>query len=153
MSNMSRKDAEQQCAEGNELAALVEHELEEIRVDIEGARADLEGERSAWDESTVASGGGLLGIVGGVLLCLAPDPTLLTKVGCGVAIGGGVATVGASEYDRFDEINKAEERLDRLQERYDRLRARTSGLREEYNKCVSHHVIQVRPLGPIVTPL
>lgn len=152
MSNMSRRDAEQQCAEGDALAALVEQQLDELLVDIQDAREALEGERSAWDESTVATGGGVFTIIGGVLLCLAPDPTLLTKVGCGAAILGGAGTVGASEYDRFDEIREAEERLERIQQRYDRLRESTSKLREEYNKCVSHHVIQVTPL-PVVTPL
>jgi hypothetical protein len=146
MTNMPIGLAEIACSKEREERDQAFQEMRLAEQALDQARQALEDERSEWDESSYATGGSVLGIIGGVLLCVAPDPTLLTKVGCAAGVLGGGAGVAGSEIDRAKEIAAAKAAVSQAEAAYWQAKSRYDSAAAAAQSCVLHHMIQVTPL-------
>jgi hypothetical protein len=146
MTNQTEEEAAQSCAAFIEAELQARLEYREALEELEAAKETLQAERSGWDESTFATGGGLLGVIGGALACLAPDPTFITKGICAAGILGGGLTVGSSEGDRFKEIKDAEAKVQAAQNKVDRLAGKVADAEQATTSCMNHFQLKVSPL-------
>jgi hypothetical protein len=135
MTFMTLTEAKAACKPEFDLYTEAQKTMKKAYEALEAARAAYDSAGGALDDSTFWD------IVGGALIvasCFAPE--LSSKTICVAGLVGGSGTIAASELDRQDEIDAAEQALKAAEVQYEMAATQAASLGLKYFDCLFHHV-------------
>ena len=135
MTFMTLAEAKEACKPESDLYEDALNTMQKAYEALETAREAYDDAGGALDDSTFWD---IVGVVGVVAACVIPEPS--SKALCVTGIIGGGATVTASELDRQDEINAAEQAVQAAEVQYEMAQSQAIHFGIQYNGCLFHHL-------------